>query len=70
MSTVGEFAHLSMAARDGDEVALMPWADCLEEQGDLEAAAAVRAVPGLAAEMREFSQDCQALFCIFREARR
>jgi hypothetical protein len=61
MSTATTLASLALAARDGDEVALMAWADGLEEQGDLEAAAAVRAVPGLAAEMREFSQAWQDL---------
>jgi len=37
--------------RQGDDLARLAWADLCEEQGDLEAAQALRALPGLAEEM-------------------
>jgi hypothetical protein len=43
---------LSEQVRRGDDLARLAWADLYEEQGDLEAAAALRALPELAKEMQ------------------
>jgi len=42
---------LQEQVRQGDDLARLAWADLCEEQGDLEAATALRALPGLAEEM-------------------
>jgi len=47
----GTLEALKEQVRQGDDLARLAWADLCEEQGDLQAAAVLRALPDLAEEM-------------------
>jgi hypothetical protein len=52
MATSTDLSHLRLRVREGDELAVLALADALDENGDSEAAEALRAVPALLDGMR------------------